>query len=182
MTKLEELKQAMSKAVAEFQESGDMSKILEVTREMNKAKAELAKAEAEKARVEAEKLAGAREKLATTIHQQIRALGLDKAIIDLKGWGFTYKCDNANPSEPGVAYKSVSLLTAAVKAAGFGGIGGAGKTKSEYGVSLADVFEKYATEEDRGKLAAAETNSKQWQVKVAVKKRAIADKLLVPAK
>jgi len=72
------------------------------------------------------------------------------------------------------------LTVAGIKApkAGNGGYQG-GKTKDEYGMSLGDVFEKFANNDERTKLAAATSNSTQWQVKVAVKKRAIAEGLLI---
>ena len=61
------------------------------------------------------------------------------------------------------------------------GAGATGKTKTEFGVSLNEVFEKFATPADKAKLAGA-SNSRQWQVKVAVKKRALAAGLLAPVK
>lgn len=73
--------------------------------------------------------------------------------------------------------------------------GGAGKTKDDYGMSLTEVYEKYHTAEDDGKLAEAElkdkeaseklgktTNSNAWRVKNEVKKAAIASGLLQPTK
>lgn len=182
MAKLDELKAKMAEAVKVFNETGDMSGIQAVSKEMDRAKAELAKAQAEQSRKEAEQLAGKREALANTIHQQVKALGLDKAIRDIKGWGFTYKIDGAVPNELDVSYKAVQLSTATVKTRTGGTGGGAGKSKDEYGKSLAEIFEEFATAEDRQKLDNAESNSKQWQVKVAVKKRAIAEGLLKPVK
>ena len=183
MTTIEELQGKMKLAVAEFNKTGDMKAIQAVSAELNKAKAELAKVEADKIRKEAEELAGKRETLAHQIHQLVRDLKLDKAIIGVKGWGFTYKVDKANPSEPDVSYKSVQLAVATVKAkTGKGGVGATGKSKDEYGKSLGEIFEEYATVEDIENLAKATSNSSQWQVKVAVKKRAITAGLLKPVK
>ena len=79
----------------------------------------------------------------------------------VKGWGFTYKIDQAVPNEAGVSYKSVGLLTAVVKAHKTSGGGGAsGKSVYEYGLSLQQIFDKFATDADKEKLALADTGSK----------------------
>lgn len=174
MASLDELKKRMAEALA----SGDVKAIEEVAGEISKSKAERHKAEAEALRKEAEALAGAREKLATKIHKAVVAMpGLVEELGSVKAQGFTYKLNT-----PEVQYKSVSLAVPTVKAPRAGTGGGAGKSKDEYGMSLSEIFDKFATNEDKEKLASAESNSKQWQVKVAVKKRAIADNKLAPVK
>jgi len=187
MATLAELQNKMKLAVEEFNKSGDMSQIQAVSAELNKAKAEIAKAQAEKVRVEAEALAGKREDLATRIHAANRMgqpfPNLDKELTAVKAWGFTYKVDKANPNEPDVTYKAVQLSVQTVKVkTGKGGGGNTGKSKDEYGKSLGEIFEEFATDKDRAKLAAATSNSAQWQAKVAVKKAAIASGALKPVK
>jgi len=67
------------------------------------------------------------------------------------------------------------------KARSGGGGGGAGKTKDQYGQSLGEVFEAFATDEDRAALEAAKGDgNKTYAIKVGVKKRAIAQGLLTP--
>ena len=174
----------MTAAVKKFQETGEMGDIQAVTKAMDKAKADIAKEQATKLQAEAVALAGAREQLAGKIHVAVKALGLDKAITDVKGWGFTYKVDKANPAELDITYKAVSLSTAVVKTrkAGGSGGGGGGKSKEEYGMSLTEIVAKFATPEELTAIAAADSNSKSWQLKVAVKKAAIAAGKLAPAK
>lgn len=189
---LAELQAKMATAIA----NNDVKAIEEIAQEIVKGKADRRKAEADTILKEAEAMAKDREKLAISIHNQIRKLGLDELLTGMKAWGFTYKVDGANPAEPEMTYKSVALSTQQVRAkrAGGGG-GGAGKTKDEYGMGLGEVFEKFASIEDRAKLADAEvkdklasdklgkaTNSNAWRVKNEVKKRAIADGMLAPVK
>lgn len=183
---LVELQKQMAEALA----ANDVKKIEEAAMAIVKSKAERAKVEVEKAQKESEALAGKREKLAEAIKSAVKALGLDKQIADVKAKGFNYTIDHREDDKGRLDAKGevsvtggVGLLVPAIKARKAGGVGGgAGKTKDEYGMSLQEVFEKFATPEDREKLATAETNSSQWQVKNSVKKRAIADKLLTPAK
>ena len=181
---LAELKGQMTAAVKAFQETGDMTAIQAASKAMDKATAEVAKETATKLQAEAEQLAGAREKLASAIHGQVKALGIDKLITDVKGWGFVYKIDKANPAELDVVYKTVSLTTAVIKARKAGGTGGgAGKSKDEYGLSLSEIVAKFATPEELAAISAEGiSNSKSWQLKVAVKKAAIAAGKLAPAK
>lgn len=186
MPSLEELQTQMREAL----DKNDVKAIEEIASQIVKSKAERAKEEAVKAQKEVEALAGKREKLAKDIHSAVKKLGLDADIASLKAKGFTYTIDHREDDKGRLDAKGevsvtggVGLLVPAIKArkAG-GGAGAAGKTKDEYGMSLSEVFEKFATPEDMEKLAAAETNSAQWQVKNAVKKRAIKDGLLTPAK
>jgi hypothetical protein len=191
MVELAELQTRMATAIA----NNDVKAIEEVAAEIVKSKSERRKAEVEQAQAEAEALAGKREELAIKIHNAVRELKLDGQLKGMKAWGFTYKVDRANPSEPNVTYASVALSTLQIKARKAGTGGGAGKTKDEFGMSLSEVFEKYATAEDRTNLADAEakdkiaskklgksTNSNAWRVKNEVKKDAIKAGLLAPAK
>jgi len=77
--------------------------------------------------------------------------------------------------------KNPSWLFKGPKARSGGGGGGAGKTKDQYGRSLGEVFEAFATDEERAALEAAKGDgNKTFAVKVGVKKRAIAEGLLTP--
>lgn len=183
---LEQLNKAIAEAGAKFaaeQTEENFTALQAAMKARDKAKAEVAKEQAEKARAEAEALAGKREALATAIHQQVRQLGLDKSLAEVKSWGFTYKLDKMVPNESDTSYKSVALSVQTVKVkTGKGGGGNTGKSKDEYGKSLGEIFEEFANDEDRTKLAAATSGSAQWQVKVAVKKAAIASGALKPVK
>jgi len=116
--------------------------------------------------------------------------------------GFTYTTDHNEDEkgrvDPNGAVKvvgGVGLLIPAIKTRKANGGGGGGKTRDEFGMSLSEVFDKFATSEDRAKLEEAEakdksaseklgktTNSNAWRVKNEVKKAALAAGLLAPAK
>ncbi len=183
MGKLEELKAKMAEAIKTFQANGDMAGIQAVSKEMDRAKSEIAKSEATRLQAEAVALAGKREQLAASIHNAIRGIpGTDKQLAEVKAWGFTYKVDRANPNEPDITYKSVSLTTAVIKARKGSNGGGAGKSKDEYGISLSEIVDKYGTPEELAAIGSADSNSKSWQLKQAVKKRVIASGELAPVK
>ena len=183
---LADLQKQMSEALA----ANDVRKIEEIATAIVRSKSERAREEAELARKESEALAGKREELANSIKSMVKKLGLDKSIADVKAKGFNYTIDHKEDEkgrlDPNGSVRvtgGVGLIVPAVKARKAGGVGGgAGKTKDEFGMSLTEVFDKFATKEDQEKLATAESNSAQWQVKNSVKKRAIKDGLLAPAK
>ena len=195
-TTLVDLKAQIGSAIS----AGDDAKFSTLMKEYNSRKGEIDKSEAEGLRKEAEKLAGVRETLATTIHKAIRGLNLKADLEAVKAKGFTFTLDvvaiDDNGQDVGTKYKSVSLTVPTVKTrTASTGNGGAGKTKDQYGIGLAEVYEKYATDADKTALAEAEakdtvageklgkkTNSNAWRVKNDVKKRAIADGTLAPAK
>jgi len=174
---IEELQAQMATAIS----NNDVAGMEAIALQIVASKKERAKAEAEKLQKESEQLAGKREALAAEIHKQVKLLNLDKAITDVKGWGFTYKVDKANPAEPDVTYKTVALTTAIVKSHKAGG-GSTGKSKDEYGLSLQEIVDKFATPEEQAAIASAATNSQSWQKKQAVKKRVIAEGKLAPVK
>lgn len=191
MSAMDELQKKMAEAMSK----NDVKAIEAIASEIVKSKADRHKAEAEGLRKEAEAMAGAREKLATAIHGAVKGLGLDVELTKQKAWGFTYKVDKAVPNEPDTSYKSVSLSTQQVKARASGEGGGAGKTKDEYGMSLSEVFEKFATDDDRVKLAEAKAKDDetlartgktnqgyQYNVRKEVKKQALASGALAPVK
>ncbi len=190
---IKELSAQMAEAIAK----NDVEAMEKIAGEITKGKKDRHAEESKAQQAQAEKLAGVREATATEVHQMVRAIpGLDEKLRKVESWGFTYKVDKANPDEPDITYKSVSLTIAKVRKAGGGGNGGgAGKTKDEYGMSLAEVYDKFKTPEDEASLVKAvkddeaataklgkTTNSNQWRVKNEVKKRAIKDELLKPAK
>lgn len=173
MTTIDELKAKMKEALA----SGDTKAIEEVASAITKGKADRRKVEVEAIQKEAEKLAGAREKLASSIWNMLKGIpDMPKQLEAVKATGFTYKLD-----AEGITYKAVMLAVPSVKR-GAGGRTGGGKSKDEFGMSLGEIFDKFATQPEKNLLAAAPSNSAQWQVKVAVKKRAIKDGLLAPVK
>jgi len=174
---LDELKAQIAVAAT----SGDDVAFNTLIRQYNSRKADVAKAIAESARKEAEALSGIREKTATKLHKLIVAIPeLAAMLAETKATGFTFKLDEPD----GVSYKSVALTVPVVKAAKVSKGGGGTHTtsKAEYGLTLDEIFQAHATEEDKAKLEAAEGNSAKWQVKNAVKKTAIANGALAPAK
>ncbi len=185
MAEIKDLQAKMAAAIA----NNDTKAIEEISAEIVKGKGERHKAEVEAQRKEAEAMAGDREKLGKTIHEAIKGM-FDKELAKLKVKGYQYKLAD-DTSE--VAY--TGLIVATMPKSKGSGNGGAGKTKEEFGMSLSEVYEKYHTAEDDVNLADATakdatasanlgkvTNSNQWRVKNEVKKRAIANKDLAPAK
>jgi len=175
---------ALKAQIAEAATSGDDAKLTALIREYNARKAETAKAIAAAAEAEAAKLAGVRAKLASKIHEAIIAgkpvANILEALAEVRATGYTFKVDEPD----GVSYKAVALTVPVVKAAKASkGTGGTHTTsKAEYGMTLDEIFQAYATAEDKAKLEAADGNSAKWQVKNGVKKAAIAAGLLNPAK
>lgn len=190
---LQELQAKMKKAI----ESGDAKAIEDIAQEIVKSKGDRRKADAAAAQKEAEDLAGVRQSLAELIRQAI-----DETIPDLAAQLSKVKCDEFRYQAKGkldanqtpLADSAVGLNVPVTKKASTGN-GSAGKTKDEFGLSLAEVFEKFATDEDRTKLVKAEVKDEdvlkrtgktnrgyQHNVKNEVKKRALADGLLTPSK
>ena len=189
MSKLEEMQKAMSEAVEIFKTTGDMSKIQEVSNAMNKAKTEIAKAEADRLLKESEALAGKREALANAINTAVKALNLDSQLASVKSKGFSYTINHMEDDKGRIdangtvkVLGGVGLLVTAIKTRKAGNGNGGGKSKEEYGISLSEIVSKFATPEEQLAIANAETNSKSWQLKVVVKKRAIAEGKLPPVK
>jgi len=202
MTDIKELSAKLAEAIA----NNDVAAIETLSAEVVKSKTERHKAEIEKERKEQEALAGKREALTKEILSSVKAgtvpANLDKRLAEVKAKGFTYTIDHNEDEkgriDPNGSVKvtgGVGLLIPAIKARKANGGGGGGKTKDEFGMSLSEVFEKFATSEDRAKLAEAEAKDAEikaktgksnsvnaYNVKQAVKKAAIAAGLLAPAK
>lgn len=184
MSDIEKLKAELKTVAA----TGDIKAILEVANKIKAAEVEENKAKVAKAKAEFDAKAKEREEIAIAIFEAIKALPVIKRLAEVNATGFTFKLNvpakaktDTEDAVEAVVYKSVALTVAGIKAPrGNGGYQG-GKTKDEYGMSLGDVFDKFATGDEKAKLAAATSNSAQWQVKVAVKKRALAEGLLKPA-
>ena len=190
--KLAELKAKIASAIAD----GNDDDLMLAVAGMSKFKAEIAKAQAELAKKEAEQLAGKRAELATKIHKAIDKIvaGFKDDLLAVKATGFTFNLDLPDKDGVVVEHKSVALAVPAIKTSkartGSTG-GGSGKSKSEFGMSLDEIYQKFANEEEKANLEAvrADTtltdkakNSKMWKIKDDVKKRAIKDGLLVATK
>ena len=169
---IKELQGAIVKAVAD----GNDAEFFKLTDEVRKMKAEASKAIAAQAQAEAEAMAGDRALLADKILEAVKAVVTVKELTAVKATGYTFRLPDDQSEKARVA---LTVPTVKVAKSGNGGAS-AGKSKDEYGVSLGEIFDKYATAEDKANLAEAETNSKQWQVKTAVKKRAIKEGGLKP--
>lgn len=175
---LDALKQEIAVAAA----SGDDVALTTAIKEYNSRKSEIAKAVAETARKEAEALAGVREKLATELHKAVTKIpDIAQKLQDVKATGFTFKLDMPDKDGVMVKYNSVALAVPAIKTTKSGG-GVSGKTESEFGMKLDAVYEQYANSEDRKAMAEAATNTAKYNVKIAVKKRALKEGLLQPLK
>jgi len=179
-------------------ETGNDNLFNDTVVKLSKAQAEIAKMAAESAKHEAEALAGVREAIAKAIHQAVKSLALDDKLAEVKALGFTYKLDAPDKAGVMVNYQAVELMVPVIKTRG-GGTTGGGKSKDEYGMSLGDIYAKFKDAVGNIKALANEgtpdalmalavdaegkaDNSKSWQVKLAVKKAAIAQKLIVPVK
>ena len=175
------------KQLMEAAAKGDVEAVLKLTAEADKLKKAEAKEKAEAAAKEAAELAGVRTELAEKIGAAFKPVSVklfyDKATqtdstnavlerVKATGYYFEYSI------EKGISF---GLRHPTVKVAHSGG-GNTGKSKAEFGMSLDEIFQKFATDEDKAKLEAAASNSAKWTVKVTVKKAAIAAGLLQPVK
>lgn len=176
---IEQLKSAIALAAT----SGDDLAFNTLIKEYNARKADIAKALAAQALKEAEALAGVRQKLAISLHKAVvRIPGIAKDLADVKATGFTYKVD-----ADGITHLSVALTVPTVKAARQGGGGGKGKTKAEFGMSLADIMTAFGSAEEKTKAAELKAQGREgradatlYTLQMSVKKRAIADGSLKP--
>jgi len=174
---IEQLKQDIAIAAT----TGDDTSFNALIKEYNSRKAEVAKALQEAARKEAEALAGVRQDESMAIYKDIKKLvpEIVKRLEAVKATGFTFKLDYPDVNGVMTHVKSVALAVPAIKTAK----GGARiSSKGEYGMSLDEIFQQFATDEEKAKLKAAEGNSAKWQIKNAVKKAALKAGLLQPAK
>lgn len=179
---IQELQAQMADAIAK----NDVGAMEAIAGQIVAGKKERAKVEADKLLKEAEQLAGKREALGARIFSAVQSLGLDKELVDMKARGFNFyvKTSYTVPGQPEVHQVASCglILVTAPKTRKAGGTGASGKSKDEYGLSLQEIVEKFATAKEQAEIDSADSNSKMWQKKMIVKKRAIAEGLLTPAK
>ena len=159
-------------------EGGDDGALVLATSKLAKFKAEIAKAQAEALKKESEAMAGIRQKMAEKLLGKITQVypKIADMLAEVKATGFSFYL----PDEGSVTSR-VGLSVPVIKARKAGGGGGTGKTsKDEFGKSLDEIYQAFKTAEDEAKMAEATTNTKQWQVKTAVKKAALASGALKP--
>jgi hypothetical protein len=170
---------------------GNDTEFLKISGQMRSFKAEIAKAEADKLQKEAQAMAGDRAKLAEKILARIvsQFKAIPAELEALKATGFTFYLPDDSSITPRVG---LSVPTLKAKTARTGG-GSTGKSKGEYGLTLDEIYQKFKTGEDEVKMSEAiakdeqvkaekgKSNSvNQYNVKLAVKKNAIAEGKLKP--
>jgi hypothetical protein len=177
---LEQLTTKMATAVA----ANDITAMLDVAGEIKKLKSEVAKAEATRLQKESEELAEVRKQAVEKLDKIVRVRDMQKLVSlaeSVKAIGFHYTHTFAdNLTTIGFDY-AVAPKQKATRASG----GGGGKSKAEFGMTLNEIFEKFATAEDKTKLteasaSATRPDSAEYAVKLGVKKAAIAAGLLKP--
>ncbi len=177
---MESLKKAITDAIA----SGDDAKVNEAIASFNKHKSEVARALAEAAKKENEALAGDRAKLAESIRSQVDKINdLVNRLGKVKAQGFTYKpVGFVEADGTHLDRSSVSLTIPVIKTKKTSGkTGSTGKSKDEYGMSLDEIYTKFASDENKAEFAAIDAsdktdkakNSAKWALKTKVKKAAI---------
>ena len=163
--------------------SGDLAEVIRLGNILRKQKSDIEKAEADKLQKESEELAGARDtmakNLAKLILPQIKATDL----LGLKVKSFvvtvSHKENDKGQIDPEGAVKvtgGVALVVPQIKTRKAGGGGGPREsTKDQVGMSLSELIETYATQEQKVGIQAAydkaEKNkgSAKWQEQVRVK-------------
>ena len=163
---------------------GNDTEFLKISAQMRSFKAEIAKAEAEKLKKEAEAMAGDRANLAAKILSRISSQfkNIQSELTALKATGFTFKLPDDTSDIPSLALSVPVIKTRTTRAGG----GSTGKSKSTYGLTLDEIYQKFKTPEDESKMVEAieadekikaekgKSNSvNQYNVKLAVKKAAI---------
>lgn len=160
---VQDLKAALAKAAA----AGDVDSILALAKQVEAQRVAEAKAAherivKERAGVEHEMLEAIRPVLAK-FEPAVTRLGGTARIL----W---------TPAE--------SLFTAAItskvepKSSGAGAAAKKGTWADRYGITLASIYEKFASAEDRAAHDGAATNTERWNIKTKVAKRAVAEGLL----
>jgi hypothetical protein len=185
---LKELTVQMQAAAA----AGNLDAIIAIGKQADALKKSVTKAENEKILARAKELEGARQVFSEKLEKAIRS-ALARAFPDKDGIDTLSQELNAieatglhvihvregNKWTFGGTYQAPKAVKTA-KGTSTGG--GTGKSVQEYGMKLQDIVDKFATEEEKVAIDNAESNSKSWQLKVAVKKRAIEAGLLQPTK
>jgi hypothetical protein len=158
---LQDLQIAMNQAIT----AQDWGKVKSIGAQI----AGMASAEVKK---EDEKFLKVREDIAAEIHALVAKYAPQLKAV--KATGFIFKVDTEE-----MQYKAVQLLVAGSKAHSGGTGGKGGKTKDSYGMSLGEVFEKFATAEEKAEIAGKERNAAN-ALKVKVLNRAVKEGLLKP--
>ncbi len=189
---LEQLRSAMAAAL----QAGDDVQYEALAKDWRNHKADREKALAEAAAKESEALAGGREKLAIAIFKAIQRIPQLKELETVKASGFTFHVDvvklDENGTDIGTKHTAVALLVPTLKVAKTrtaSGGGVRGKTKAEFGLSSAEVLERFGTADEKAEGALLKTqgredraDSKLYALQQIVKKRAIAEGKLQPVK
>lgn len=157
---MQDLQIEMNQAVA----SGDWGKVASIGKQI----AAMAGTEVKK---EDEKFLKVREALAAELHTI--SVKYAQKLREVKAAGFVFKVDTEE-----IQYKAVQLLVAGTKHSGGKG-GKGGKTKDTYGMSLGEVFEKFATAEQKAEIVGKERNAAN-ALKVKVLNDAVKAGLLKP--
>ena len=174
------LKQA-ERALLEASKTGDVGKIRAASKVAEQAEArEVAEARA-KARAQWESQAVARAELTAKVLDAMKVASTPflPEIVKLVGKELAILRFVATP-DGSYECRIIKAEPAPVKGARVSGGGGKHSTLKEFGKGLDQVYEEFATAEDRAKLDAAGSKGSQWNVKVEVKKRAIAEGKLLP--
>lgn len=185
-----ELKANISAAIA----SGDDALMNEAIQAFNKAKKLVAESLADAAKKENEALSGERAKLSESIRVVVDKIqNLTERLAKVKGQGFTYKpIGYVEADGTHLDRSSVSLTVPVIKTKKSGGTGKAsstGKSKDEYGMSLDEIYLKFAGDEEKADFAAVDASDKgdkakntaKWAIKDKVKRAAIKAGTLKPA-
>lgn len=204
--KLQELQKSLAEAIASNNVE-TMEKLAEEILKEKKGREAVARAETkklvEKQLEEQKLLAGDREKLAITIHKLVCKLNLADKLKALKASGFTFKLDEPatydmeEGNKPAVEYTAVSLTVPVIRIphTKTGRTSITGKSKGEFGLSLQEIFDKFASEKDKANLLDAEAKDAKikadtgksngvnaYNIKLDVKKAAITEGKLAPVK
>lgn len=160
MANRQELETAIRKAGA----SGDTTELLKLAGQLE----DLNKLEAKANRERAEK---ERTGVILAITEDVRS-PVQKHDAKVKALGGVLRITRDLNQDPPLLHVVIGE-----KAAAKGGSGGGGRATGNamerFGKPLAAIYEEHATAEERASFAAAEgNNSKQWQIKTAVMKRA----------
>lgn len=170
----------------------DETEFLSILAEVSKQKAAIAKAKVDQERREAEALAGERSTLEAILWETLKGVVKAEDLLKVKAKAFTVTVDHKEDAQGHIDPKGevkvsggVKLVVPTIKARKTGGGGGAGvSTSDEIGIGLSDLFDQYANDEERVKVATIDAddaltdkakNSKKWQVKTKAKKRILAD-------
>ena len=168
-----ELKSSIQKAAA----AGNFDELLSLTRQLDDVKKLVAKAEAEKLQTERSKrVEGMIAKLRT-------AFSSDIPLIKEFGPVLRLYIDSAPAAGGDPVFSAVfGSAASAPKSSGAGTATPKGKTQDMFGRSLESVFREFATPQeltDHDSMTAAD-NTKRWNLKQKVLKRAIEEGLIKP--